>query len=167
MPKNLIGSFYVDSNRTLSFNTYRSDTVKKGTNRLRVEFEDSQIVSASEITQRDDVDFSSVINDEIFFTVLGKNLYLEVGTESFEGTHVYADAIAPILISGGGTTIFSEPVPPTIKKSNYFFTEIEGSFQYSSSDYICDDNISFNVIDTYSYATPLGTVEIEPIPFWN
>jgi hypothetical protein len=167
MAKNLIGNFSIDSNKSVSINVYRTAAVQKGTGRFTVNFEDNQIISASEITERDDVDFSSLINDEIFFTVLGKNLNFEVGTETFEGAHVYADARAPVLISGGGNTIFSQPISPTTKKSNFFYTEIEGAFQYSASDYLCEDIISFNVIDTYSYNIPLGTAEVEPTPFWN
>lgn len=167
MAKNLIGNFSIDSNKSVSINPYRTAAVQKGTGRFTVEFEDSQIISSSEISERNDVDFSSLITDEIFFTVLAKNLYLEVGTESFEGTHVYADARAPILISGGGRSTFLEPISPHIKKSNFFFTEIEGAFQYSASDYLCEDIITFHVIDTYSYNIPLGTAEIEPTPFWN
>ena len=166
MPKNLIGNFYLDTNVSLSTDPYRS-IVQKRTGRRTVAFEDNQIISSSEVAERDDVDFSSLINDEVFFTILGKNLNFEVGIETFEGAQVYADARAPIVISGGGNTVFSEPISPTTKKSNFFFTEIEGAFQYSASDYICDDIISFNVLDTYSYNIPLGTAEDLPTPFWN
>ena len=166
MAKNLIGNFYLDTNVSLNKDPYRA-IVQRGTGRRTVAFEGDQVISASEISQRDDVDFSSLINDEIFFTVLGKNLNLEIGVESFEGTHIYAEARAPVLISGGGSTIFSQPISPTVKKSNFFFTEIEGAFQYSASDYLCKDIISFNVIDTYSYNVPMGSAEVDPIPFWN
>ena len=166
MPKNLIGNYYLDTNVTLSTDPYRS-IVQKRTGRRRIAFEGEQIISSSEVTERDDVDFSSLISDEIFFTVLGKNLNLQIATETFEGANVYSDARPPVLISGGGNTVVYEPISPTTKKSNYFFTEIEGSFQYSSSDYLCEDIVTFHVLDTYSYTIPLGTTEIEVTPFWN
>ena len=167
MAKNLIGNIYYDSNETYSINTYQTTAVQKGTRRIRMVFEGEQQFGASEIAETSHVDFSSLINDTATFTVLGKNLNLSISTETFEGANVYADCISPVLISGGGTTIFSEPVSPTTKKSNFFVTEIEGSFNTPSSDYICGDCIMFNVINTATYSTPLGTAVIETVPFWN
>lgn len=168
MAKNLIGSLYYDYNKTSSKDSWNVNAVQKGTHRMRVTFDGEQEISVSQITERNDVEFSSLISDEVYFTVLAKSLSLPVSTQSFQGQHTYPDSKAVMLISGGGSSSFSEPISPTIKKDSYYSTLIEGSFQYSSSDYICDDIIKFDVTDTARYnVVSSGAAVVEVVPFWN
>lgn len=167
MAKNLIGNLYYDHNKSSSKDSWNVNAVQKGTHRLRVTFDVEQEISVSQITERNDVEFSSLIGDEVYFTVLAKSLSLPISIQSFQGNNTYPDSMSPLLISGGGNTILSEPVSPTVKKIEFYSTIIEGSFQYSSSDYICDDIIRFDVTDTVRYNINSGAVVVETVPFWN
>lgn len=167
MAKNLIPKIFFDSELTTSETPWEHSSDSFGSQRKKYKTS-SDVISVSTANTYNDLQFSSLLPDETSFYINDSSTdkVLDVKTETFQGSNFFSDSIMPFFISAGGNTNLNEYLEPDLKWG-FFSTTFEGRYAYPESEYICLDEIQFQIMDTINYDPPLGTVTITTVPFWS
>jgi len=167
MSKKLLTTIEFDSKIVKSETTYDGLSSIGSQRKKYITFD--QDISVSTANTFNHLQFESIKPDEISFIVnnFSANTTLNITTETFEGSHFYTDITIPFFISAGGNTSLYEPIDPNLT-SGFYSTVIEGRYEYPSTDYICLDEIQFNILDTQNYNISVGeSVTLNIVPFWS